>query len=77
MLAHALRKLFLVPREDYALVDSWHSFGLRATGSNDVLVEDAFVPDHRSWTMTPGIIVEARKAKNSKSRPGKVMRAKA
>jgi 3-hydroxy-9,10-secoandrosta-1,3,5(10)-triene-9,17-dione monooxygenase len=54
-----LRKLFLIPREDYALVDTWHSFGLRATGSNDVRVEDAFVPDYRSWTMTPGIIIEA------------------
>lgn len=54
-----VRKLFLVPRDDYTLVDCWRSFGLRATGSNDVLVEDAFVPEHRSWTMTPGIVIEA------------------
>ena len=31
--------------------------GLRATGSNDVRVEDAFVPEHRTWDITPGVMV--------------------
>ncbi|MET4898402.1 acyl-CoA dehydrogenase family protein [Sphingomonadaceae bacterium jetA1] len=39
---------FLVPRSDYALVDVWDVMGLRATGSNDVVVDDAFVPDYRT-----------------------------
>ena len=38
----------LVPREDFVLDDTWHVLGLRGTGSKDVVVEDAFVPDHRS-----------------------------
>ncbi|MBB4913675.1 3-hydroxy-9,10-secoandrosta-1,3,5(10)-triene-9,17-dione monooxygenase oxygenase subunit [Streptosporangium saharense] len=38
---------FLVPREDYAVHDVWRTVGLRGTGSNDVVVEDAFVPAHR------------------------------
>ena len=36
------------PREEAEIVDTWHVVGLRATSSNDVAVEDAFVPDYRS-----------------------------
>jgi len=39
---------FLVPRADYAIVANWDVMGLRATGSNDIAVEDAFVPEHRT-----------------------------
>lgn len=41
----------LVPREDYEVKDVWDVIGLRGTGSNDIIVEDAFVPEHRvlSW----------------------------
>ncbi|MES1985735.1 MAG: acyl-CoA dehydrogenase family protein [Pseudomonadota bacterium] len=38
---------FLVPRSDYTIIDTWDVMGLRGTGSNDIVVEDAFVPDHR------------------------------
>lgn len=38
---------FLVPRSDYSIVDTWRTMGLCPTGSNDIVVEDAFVPDHR------------------------------
>jgi 3-hydroxy-9,10-secoandrosta-1,3,5(10)-triene-9,17-dione monooxygenase len=55
--APPVRKLFLVPSEEYTLVDSWRSFGLRATGSNDVRVDGAFVPEHRTWDITPGVLV--------------------
>jgi 3-hydroxy-9,10-secoandrosta-1,3,5(10)-triene-9,17-dione monooxygenase len=37
----------LVPRSDYRIVDVWDTIGLRGTGSNDVVVEDVFVPGHR------------------------------
>jgi 3-hydroxy-9,10-secoandrosta-1,3,5(10)-triene-9,17-dione monooxygenase len=39
---------FLLPRTDYRIVENWNVMGLRATGSNDVVVEDAFVPEHRT-----------------------------
>jgi len=42
-----LRCLFLVPKSDYEIVDTWHVPGLKATGSNDIVVKDAFVPAHR------------------------------
>jgi 3-hydroxy-9,10-secoandrosta-1,3,5(10)-triene-9,17-dione monooxygenase len=50
--------LFLVPRGDYQIKDTWHTFGLRATGSNDVVIEDAFVPQHRMLLPAAGIVPE-------------------
>jgi 3-hydroxy-9,10-secoandrosta-1,3,5(10)-triene-9,17-dione monooxygenase len=41
-------RIFLVPRQDYRTVDSWHVSGLQGTGSIDVLVDDVFVPAHRT-----------------------------
>ncbi|MBV9841016.1 MAG: flavin-dependent monooxygenase [Sphingomonadaceae bacterium] len=47
-------RLFLVPRSDYEIVDMWRTFGLRGTGSNDLRIDGAFVPEHRTWRPTPG-----------------------
>src|SRR5690606_32066223 len=38
----------LVPRDDYVIQDVWDVIGLRGTGSNDIIVERAFVPAHRA-----------------------------
>lgn len=39
---------FCLPRGDYEIVDgSWEVMGLRGTGSKDLVVEHAFVPEHR------------------------------
>jgi 3-hydroxy-9,10-secoandrosta-1,3,5(10)-triene-9,17-dione monooxygenase len=40
--------VFLVPRRDYAIDDNWHVMGLCGTGSKDIVVEDAFVPEYRT-----------------------------
>jgi len=37
-------RVFLVPRSDYRIIDTWHVTGLKGTGSNDVLCEEVFVP---------------------------------
>ncbi|GAB2568042.1 3-hydroxy-9,10-secoandrosta-1,3,5(10)-triene-9,17-dione monooxygenase oxygenase subunit [Nocardia heshunensis] len=39
---------YLVPVSDYKIVDVWDTVGLRGTGSNDIVVEDVFVPEHRA-----------------------------
>lgn len=39
---------FLLPRADYRIDDVWDTVGLRGTGSNDIVVDDAFVPTHRA-----------------------------
>ena len=41
-------RTFLVPRSDYAIDDNWHVAGLAGTGSKDIVIEDAFVPEHRT-----------------------------
>lgn len=37
---------FVVPRSDYQIVDTWHVSGLKGTGSNDIVVEDVFIPEY-------------------------------
>src|SRR3954465_2846220 len=37
-------KTFMVPRKDYTINDVWHMIGLLGTGSNDIVVDDAFIP---------------------------------
>jgi 3-hydroxy-9,10-secoandrosta-1,3,5(10)-triene-9,17-dione monooxygenase len=39
--------LALLPIGDAEIVDVWQTDGMRATGSNDVVITDAFVPSHR------------------------------
>ena len=41
-------RTFLIPAADYTIEDVWHTIGLRGTGSNDIVVRDAFVPAYRS-----------------------------
>lgn len=38
----------LIPRSDYRIEDVWHTMGLSGTGSNDIVIEDLLVPDHRA-----------------------------
>lgn len=47
-------RTFLVPESDYRIEDTWHSMGLQGTGSNDVVVEDVFVPDYRTHKQSDG-----------------------
>jgi 3-hydroxy-9,10-secoandrosta-1,3,5(10)-triene-9,17-dione monooxygenase len=41
-------RTFLLPSSDYTIEDVWDTVGLRGTGSNDIVVSDVFVPEHRS-----------------------------
>jgi 3-hydroxy-9,10-secoandrosta-1,3,5(10)-triene-9,17-dione monooxygenase len=42
-----LRSLLLLPGQ-YRIEDNWHVAGMKGTGSKDIVVDDAFVPEHRS-----------------------------
>jgi len=46
--AEPYARLFVLPQIDYTVEDTWYNIGLRGTGSNDVIVDDVFVPEHRS-----------------------------
>jgi len=45
-------RTFLLPASDYTIDDVWDTVGLRGTGSNDIVVDGAFVPAHRSLSFT-------------------------
>ncbi|MFI6346447.1 hydrolase [Streptomyces sp. NPDC050560] len=43
-------RFFAVPRDAWTVVDTWFTVGLRGTGSRTVVLDDVFVPGHRSFT---------------------------
>ena len=42
---------FLLPKADVTIVDNWDTIGLSGTGSNDLAIDDKFVPSHRTLLM--------------------------
>ena len=57
---------FIVPRSDVTLVDTWNMEGMRATGSWDAVLDDVFIPAHRTLasmglftSQTPGSVAHA------------------
>ena len=45
-------RTFMVPRESYQIIDVWHMVGLSGTGSNDIVVDDVFIPE--AFTLSMG-----------------------
>jgi alkylation response protein AidB-like acyl-CoA dehydrogenase len=43
----------MVPRSDMILDDTWKTLGMRGTGSKDLVVNDAFIPEHRAVPTHP------------------------
>lgn len=50
---NGVRLQCLVPINDVEIVDTWHTAGLRGTGSNDIHAQQLFVPARRAaaWTL--------------------------
>lgn len=42
-------RVFAVPRSECEVLDDWNPVGMKGTGSNTVLVDDVFVPEHRGF----------------------------
>lgn len=49
-------RTFLLPRSDFTVEDTWHVMGLKGTGSNDVVVDDMFVPEYRTHKASDGFM---------------------
>ncbi|WP_052378721.1 acyl-CoA dehydrogenase family protein [Polycyclovorans algicola] len=49
-------RTFLLPKSDFEVVDTWHTMGLKGTGSNDIVVKDAFVPEYRTHKASDGFM---------------------
>ncbi|MFG2674732.1 acyl-CoA dehydrogenase family protein [Streptomyces sp. NPDC048445] len=45
---HQPARLFLVPRAEVEVPDTWHMAGLKGTGSHDVVADNLFVPEART-----------------------------
>lgn len=39
--------------QDCEIIDTWDTMGMRGTGSNDITVDDVFVPESRTFPMVP------------------------
>lgn len=47
----------VLPRAEVEVADVWHVAGMAATGSNDIVIRDVFVPEHRTleiWRIRAG-----------------------
>lgn len=45
-------QVFAVPRSECEVLDDWNPVGMKGTGSNTVLVDNVFVPEHRVFART-------------------------
>lgn len=48
----------LLRLEDCEILDTWHTLGLRGTGSNDLAVSDQFAPAERSFSFQDPVLVK-------------------
>ncbi|KUI43255.1 hydroxylase [Mycobacterium sp. IS-1590] len=46
-----------IPVADLEIIDTWHTLGLRGTGSDDAVAADVFVPDDRVLSLTDGPLI--------------------
>jgi len=63
---------FLLPRADFTIHDTWHVVGLRGSCSNDVSVEEVFVPAHMTAT---GEVFRGGDTAGSRLNPAPMFRA--
>lgn len=47
-------RTFLIPKGDYRIEQTWFAMGLQGTGSNDIVIDECFVPDHRTHKQLDG-----------------------
>ncbi len=52
-------RTFLLPRSDYQIIEgTWETFGLQGTGSLDIVVDKAFVPEYRTHKASDGFLCQ-------------------
>jgi alkylation response protein AidB-like acyl-CoA dehydrogenase len=62
-------RVFAVPRAECEVLDDWNPVGMKGTGSNTVLVDNVFVPEHRGFAR--GDLLNGQ-ATDSTARPHRV-----
>jgi len=58
-------------RKDYAIVDNWNMVAMQGTGSKRVVIEDMFVPEHRTmlWSNAQGEMLYERPGRSLHNNP--------
>jgi 3-hydroxy-9,10-secoandrosta-1,3,5(10)-triene-9,17-dione monooxygenase len=64
-------RVFLVPAKDYRIIDTWTALGLQGTGSHDIEIGEAFVPEAMSL---PVSAVSGGPTPGSKANPSPLYR---
>ena len=52
-------RTFLLPEADYRIEDNWFVAGLSGSGSKDIVVEGAFVPEHRTHKFSDMLAIDS------------------
>jgi alkylation response protein AidB-like acyl-CoA dehydrogenase len=47
---------FVFPSEEAKVIDVWHVDGMSATGSNDIVVSELWIPEHRMTPLRPAMM---------------------
>jgi alkylation response protein AidB-like acyl-CoA dehydrogenase len=48
-----VQRLMFLPADKATILDTWHTLGMRGTGSNDVVVSDLFIPERHTALLAP------------------------
>ena len=51
--------LIAIPQEDLEILDTWHTLGLRGTGSHDAVADELFIPAARVSSLLDGPVVDS------------------
>lgn len=52
-------RIVAIPTAQLEILDTWHTSGLRATGSHDAVADEVFVPEHRILSLTEAPRIDA------------------
>jgi alkylation response protein AidB-like acyl-CoA dehydrogenase len=53
-----LPSVVAIPKEDLEVLDTWHTLGLRGTGSHDAVAHEVFVPSARTFSLFEGPVLD-------------------
>jgi alkylation response protein AidB-like acyl-CoA dehydrogenase len=51
-------RIVTLPKEDLEILDTWHTLGLRGTGSHDAVADELFVPSARVFSLFDGPVLD-------------------
>jgi indole-3-acetate monooxygenase len=52
------QRIVAIPKADLQILDTWHTLGLRGTGSHDALADEVFVPAARVLSLLDGPLMD-------------------